>query len=255
MSRKTASKGRLPLFALVTVGIALMVVLSASPASATSIVIPGTNAAIEGNTNNVFPFSIGLSSQRYQQAYGAAGFGSDSQFIDAILFRPDATVGFAFSSTLPNVQIDLSTTTAAVDGLSSTFASNVGANNTTVFSGALSLSSAFSGPAGGPKTFDILITLTTPFLYNPLLGNLLLDVRNFGGGTTTPFDAVNTSGDAVSRVFASPGGVGNATGTVDSFGLVTQFQTSPAAAVPEPISLVLVGSGCAAAVLRRRRRS
>ena len=67
--------------------------------------------------------------------------------------------------------------------------------------GPLALSSAFTGPTGGPKDFDIVINFTTPFLYNPFLGNLLLDVRNFGGGLTTQFDAQFTAGDAVRRAY------------------------------------------------------
>src|SRR5262249_11060995 len=117
------------IFGLVSIGIALMGVLFAAAASATSIVIPGGNAATEGNDNNAFPFDItpfGQSSQRYQQVYAASAFGPDPVFIDALLFRPDALFGAAFSSTLPNVQIDLSTTAAAVDALSSTFSNNVG---------------------------------------------------------------------------------------------------------------------------------
>src|SRR5207249_8841041 len=109
------------------------------------------------------------------------------------------------TSTLPDIQIDLSTTSAGDDGLSTTYANNVGADDTVVFTrGALTLSSAFTGPPDGPKDFDIIITLTTPFLYNPALGNLLLDVRNFGGGFTTVLDAVpNQTGDGVSPVWIS----------------------------------------------------
>jgi hypothetical protein len=109
--------------------------------------------------------------------------------ITGLAFRPDAFTGAAFSTTLSNVSIFLTTTTNAPDALSSTFANNEGADKTLVHSGSLSLSSADTGPAGGPKAFDIVINLTTPFLYNPGSGNLLLEVQNFGGGTTTFFDA------------------------------------------------------------------
>ena len=63
--------------------------------------------------------------------------------------------------------------------LSSTFASNVGGDDTTVYSGPLSLSSAFTGPADGPKDLDIAVKLQTPFLYDPAVGNLLLDIKGF----------------------------------------------------------------------------
>jgi hypothetical protein len=52
----------------------------------------------------------------------------------------------------------LSTTSANPNALSTTFANNIGADDTVVFgAGALALSSAFTGPAGGPKNFDIVI--------------------------------------------------------------------------------------------------
>jgi len=239
--------------------------LTAPRACAQIVVAPGANAAVEGNINNFFPFNIGDSANfdRYQQVYGASEFTSlptGGLLITQIAFRPDAIGGAAFSSTLPNVQINLSTTSTAVDAMSDTFASNVGANDTVVFSGALSLSSAFTGPAGGPKDFDILINLSTPFLYDPSAGNLLLDVRNFGGGTTTPFDAENTVGDGVSRVATYADGVNPATGDFrDSVGLVTRFTFAPdIGVVPEPGTLALAGTGLlplAGAVVRRKRRN
>jgi hypothetical protein len=127
-----------------------------------------------------------------------------------------------------------------------TFDSNVGLDNTVVYGrGALALSSSFIGPAGGPKTFDILITLTTPFFYNPANGNLLLDIKNFGGGTTTFFDAQSNNTDAVFRLYSNSPGPNNvnaptATG-FDTIGLVTEFVT----VVPEPASwaLILLGGG------------
>jgi hypothetical protein len=110
-----------------------------------------------------------------------------------------------------------------------------------VHSGPLSLSSANSGPAGGPKAFDIVINLTTGFLFNPTFGNLLLEVQNFSGGMTTTFDGENTFGDPVSRVVTLDlNGVNDATGTPDTFGLVTEFLAT--IAVPEPTSIAIFGS-------------
>ena len=219
-----------------------------------TVVVPNSARTTEGNANNSYPFNItpfGLPSQRYQQLYAASQFGGGG-LITQIIFRPDATFGSAFMSTLPDIQIDLSTTSAADDGLSPTYANNVGADDTIVFArGALTLSSAFTGPPDGPKDFDIIITLTTPFFYNPALGNLLLDVRNFGAGTTTSFDAVFTSGDGVSRLFNQ--NVNGTTGSTDSLGLVTGFNI-----VPEPgTAMLLAGGGTLLALFggcRRRQR-
>ena len=230
-------------------------------AYAQSVVVPGAQTAAEGNSNNGFPFNItpfGHASMRYQQVYGAAEFAVGGPIvIHQIVFRPDGDpfVGGAFASVLPNVQIDLSTTGAAVDGLNPTFAVNVGANNQTVFSGALALSSSYTGPAGGPKDFDIVINLSNPFVYDPSQGNLLLDVRNFGAGTTTQFDSQQTLGDQTSRIYAF--NVGSLVGTDDgnSAGLVTKFNYRQSlSAVPEPASMTLLTAGLAPLALRRFRR-
>jgi hypothetical protein len=219
------------------------------------VIVPGGLTSVEGNSNNGFPFNLGgfgLTSQRYQQVYAASEFGSVPVLITGIAFRPDAQFGGAFSAILSNVQIDLSTTTAAPDSLSATFSNNIGADVTTVRSGSLPLSSSFTGPAGGPKDFDIVIPFTTPFLYDPTLGNLLLDVRNFSSGTTTTFDA-EASIDSISRLF-SLDGVGATSGLLDTSGVVTKFQVSGSTpAVPEPSSFLLLTTGLAMFGLGRFR--
>ena len=233
----------------------------------TMVVVPFFDTTTEGNDNNGFPFNIGNSSMRYQQVYGATDFVlggvATPQNITQIAFRPDASAGGAFSSTLLSIQIDLSTTSKAPDGLSTTFADNVGANDTVVFPrGPLALSSSNSGPAAGPKAFDIVVNLSTPFLYDPTKGNLLLDVRNFSGGTATFLDAQITQGDSISRVLSGwPGStVSSSTGTADTIGLVTQFTFGAASVVPEPPTGTLIGVGAGmmfgyrSLLVRRRRR-
>ena len=236
---------------------ALLLLGAINPAHAITptVVVPNSLTTTEGNSNNGYPFDLGqtgLSSQRYQQLYAGSQF-SGGGLITQIVFRPDATAGQAFTSTLSDIQIDLAYTNAADDGLSTTYANNITAGDTVVFArGPLTLSSAFTGPPNGPKDFDIIITLTTPFLYNPALGNLLLDVRNFGGGSTTFFDAVATTGDGVSRVYNQ--NVNGTTGSTDTSGLVTGFVI-----VPEPgtAALLLAGGGTLLAWFagcRRRQR-
>ena len=235
---------------------AVLLLGAVNPAHAITptVVVPNGNAMVEGNSNNGYPFDLGqtgLTSQRYQQVYAASQFGGGG-LITQIIFRPDAFAGNAFTSTLPDIQIDLAYSSAPDDGLSTTYANNITAGDTIVFArGPLALHSAFTGPPDGPKDFDIVITLTTPFFYNPALGNLLLDVRNFGAGSTTVFDAVFTSGDGVSRVYSQ--NVNFTTGSTDTLGLVTGFNI-----VPEPgTAMLLAGGGTLLALFggcRRRRR-
>ena len=226
---QSANTGKRPLgiFVRATV-ISLALLFIASPTFGATIVVPNSLVATEGDYANGFPFRIGSNSMRYQQVFDAADFGalSGPELITQISFRPDLTDGAAFNTTLTNIQINLSTTTAGPDGLSSTFAINVGGDDTIVFSGQLSLSSAHAGPVQGPMVFDIIIDLQTPFIYDPSSGNLLLDVRNFDGGITTFFDAVQVA-DPVSRVFSALlAGVNNPIGSADTAGLIAQFATT-----------------------------
>jgi hypothetical protein len=247
---------------------ATLVLLAALPivphARGASIVVPGSADGVEGDQGNLFPFSDGsvpgISSQRYQQVYGASAFSSASGplLITDIFFRPDATLlGAPFSTTIPSIQINLSTTSAPVDGLSFTFADNVGANDTIVFNGALTLSTAYTGPSGGPKDFDISIHLSTPFTYDPAAGNLLLDVRNFGASVTDRFDTAGDLNDSVSRVYTSNDGrdVNSSTATfTGTEGLVTRFDFTPAPATPLPAAAWAAAPLIALLPLARRRR-
>jgi hypothetical protein len=202
-----------------------------------TVVVPSARKTTEGNAENFFPLDLGdlgLHSQRYQQVYKASEFTSFGGPIRVteIAFRPDPFWGDAFQTTLPGVEIHLSTTSKVPDGLSTTFASNLGADDTLVFNGSLQLSSSFTGPVDGPKAFDVRIVLTTPFVYDPTAGNLLLDIRNLQGGTTTILDAEMQFGDTTSRVYsyAVPDSVLNPTGFLggtSSVGLVTEFTVIP----------------------------
>ncbi len=205
-----------------------------SGAHAAEIVVPNANAAVEGDSDNFLPF-IFTFEVRYQQVYTSSEFDPALHTITEIRLRPNFNAQFPPSVLFPNVVVVLSTTSAPVDGLSTAFADNLGTDATTVFQGPLTLSGDFSGPPGGPKDFDYVIPLSTPFPYDPTAGNLLLDILKSPSADGLSMDAVSPPGDPVSRLIAV-GMTGAMTGTQDSTGLVTQFVATVVALSDAPLN-------------------
>jgi hypothetical protein len=234
----------------------VLVVLRAAPAAIPLIVVPNNLENTEGNSGSYMPFHIGNNSMRFQQVFDASqfsSFGSDTWRIGAVSFRVDSTPGGGggpFTSTLTNIQLSLSTTTLGPDSLSPVFAQNIGSDEKIVFGPrSVSLSSGFS-PMSAPQLFEIHFFFNDrPFIYNPTNGNLLLDVRNFAGGLTTFFDAVDVTNDVTSSVWALSANA--LTGMIDTKGLVVQFEANP---IPEPGTLALTALGTIAGFIFFRSR-
>jgi PEP-CTERM motif len=231
-------------------------------ARAVAIVAPNGYEAVDGDTGNLFPFfatSVTNDSMRYQQVYDASEFATIAPgggMITEIAFRAHSESP-PFAGALASVQIDLSTTAAVADGLSTVFADNIGSDVTTVF-GPAPFAISSRQPANFTSTakpFEIVFPLLTPFFYDPALGNLLLELRIPVQAAqpvlaTTAFDGTISGSDATSRVYSYSNGVDSPTADqIDTYGLITRFTATP---VPEPGTLALVAVGLA--VLAHRRR-
>jgi hypothetical protein len=214
--------------------------LTAMSASA-DVVVGSPPSSGQGNC---FPFGCSYNTE-YQQVYNSGQFAGIMTITDLEFFNTQVD-NSATSMNTGTWTISLSTTTADWNTISSTYASNIGLDNTQVFSGNLFQAWAFG------DTLHIL--LTTPFTYNPLSGNLLMDV--VGSGVSAPggniFFDVNGSNSYFSRVFCYSG-IACSDGAVGTgYGLVTGFSTG--SSVPEPATEALFGLGIAVFGLVARRR-
>jgi hypothetical protein len=220
-----------------------------------TIVVPNVNASVVGNDMDA---SDGSGDFRSQELLGAAQFAAVSGpiLIDQLSLRAVPGTG-PLDFTMASLDLYLSTSpkfpNASGPLMSDTFADNVGPDNTLVFSGLFTASSpGCAGPGVCP--FDTNITFTTPFLYNPANGRLLLDLK------VTGYSGVDGETDAV--LFAGPNGgsVANVVGSLnDTSGGLTFggdiFQLRYTAAAPEPAPAALMFIGVAALALVRRHRS
>ena len=138
---------------------------------------PGATA----NTPGAAPFLVITNlapSLRYQQVYSASDFQHvGSPFlITELRFEGAYQFGSTFIDVeLANIQLSLSSSQRALNGLSTVFAENVGSNEQLVFSGSLHFW------ADGRSAFDIHVPLQHPYLYDPGQGNLLLNRPRLAG--------------------------------------------------------------------------
>jgi len=196
------------------------------------------------NGSNAFPFSgpfYGYAGTDYQEAYASSDFSGpiDITGIDFLLGP-----GFKGQLYAGTYTLSFSIISDDIGSLSSTdLDGNIGSDNT-VFDVV-----TLGGNAPNVLTF----TGTTPFLYNPADGNLLLNisVANGTGGSSAAYQDSEGSGTGIARYqnFGLTNGVG--------YGLVTEFDSNVAmATTPEPGTLSLVVClGLVGLLVQRLRRT
>ena len=233
--------------ALLMVGV-LLVFAALTPATAGPVIV-GTPA--DAGTANCFPFGCKYDTYTngtYQQVYTQSLF-TGPITITGLEFYNTQNNGGATAMNTGTFTISLSTTAADWNTLSTVAASNIGSNNTQVFSGSLAQAWAFGE--------TLSIAFSTPFTYTPgANANLLLNVVATGIGDAAgdiSFDTNGYNGGALNgnTIFGR-----NYGGTVDrGYGLVTGFDTGagPTSATPEPATFAFLSAGLAGLSLLRKR--
>lgn len=244
------------------------VVSAASLAAQSSVDLPASASGSEGIS--LAGVTLGSFAFRTQIVVDAAAIAPGGAMLTGLRLRADRTVGPQPAVTIPNVTVSIGSTSVAVGGMSSTYASNITGTMTTVFQGSLNLP-AQGGDQYGPRSFDVFVPFNQTVLYVGSQGNLLVDLVGnnpvcFGlcnpfywldvaspGGTTSSLGLAGTmaSGETPFASVIASGGtdpllltVGNTLEFVTTLPLsvppaVSAFAIAP---LPGPIDLAALGA-------------
>ncbi|MCA8976689.1 MAG: hypothetical protein KDC98_18350 [Planctomycetes bacterium] len=188
--------------------------LAAAAAAQSTLVLPANAATTAGNASNAFPWgwtAANYGGLRHLGAYDAANFTTQSVtfpvLITRLRWRMNDTTSSHTGGTFAQATVALSTAAVDYSAVTTNFASNHGPDYTLCYSGPVTHAAATGNGTGVPGPFTVDVPLTTPFSYDPGLGDLLIDVdypggANFQGGTLPAMD-VQTTGSMASRVWGS----------------------------------------------------
>lgn len=219
-------------------------------AFAGTIVVPNAYTNSPGGSNGTEPSSP---TSIVSQALWASNQFPGPIEITGMFFRADPGFG-PVNFDISSLNVYLSTSPNTPSTMSTTFANNIGPDNTLVLSGTNIVWSDAGCSGPGVCPFDLGASLTTPFYYNPANGSLLVELVGTGFTGSGFTDAVVFGGPAggVARVTAT-GSTTAPTGTLAYGNSINEFTFT---AVPEPASLTMAAAGSAALLwLGLRRRS
>ncbi|MCA8964109.1 MAG: hypothetical protein KDC48_04455 [Planctomycetes bacterium] len=220
---------------------AIAMLALASFSAAQTVTLPANlGPGAEGSSSTGTLFSAISTGVRQQMIYGEASLPQGHLIITGLRFRHNGGTTVTTGGTWSGATVDMCTSVNAVGSVSTTFASNLGADLVNVYSGNIVVApTALAYP--GVNYVDI--TLSTPFVYTHG-GDLLIDVTlpaaGWGGGTTTTTDYHIPTGTPASRVYSTT--PTNATGSVNNgAGIVCELVYS---VDPQSALKGVTGYGC-----------
>ncbi|MFO1077336.1 MAG: hypothetical protein U1E73_06370 [Planctomycetota bacterium] len=181
--------------------------------SQSTVVIPAPAAAAAGNSSNAFPWgspAAGFPGLRLMAVYGTYNFTSQvisyPIVISELKWRPNIGAAAYSGGTFATATIQMSTSPTGWSAVTTNYATNHGADLTTVYSGAVVHTPTLGTGAWNLQSWCVDVQLQTPFFYDPAAGDLVIDVDypngSFTGGTVGQMDVVGTGANAA-RVYAS----------------------------------------------------
>ncbi|MCR9248747.1 MAG: PKD domain-containing protein [bacterium] len=221
-----------------------------------SVVVPDGAETNPGNSSNAFPWGTDASfwpGLRLMATYGAQNFTNQNVnfpiLISRLKWRPDNFAGARTGGQFAIATIELSTSPVGWAGVTTNYATNHGADRAVVYDAAID-GPVIHTPTPGPGSWTVQswcvdVQLSSPFLYDPSQGDLVIDVDyptgSFTGGNVGQMD-VQGAGSNSSRVFASSM-YPVANGTTQQHGPVVEVDYVPAAGLYSIFSADRTGGG------------
>ncbi len=222
-----------------------------------SFVVPGAYSSSEGD-HNYFLMNTFNEALTYQFLMDDSILGGlAGQQVTGIRFRLDGSQGswLANDFTLPDFEVRMAAGVEVAD-ISNTFANNFASSAMQVRDGQWTIPAGSFPSTGSPHGFGPEVSFDSPYVYTG--GNLLIDMRlviNPQPDTQLILDAVHVNGGPANGYgvgfAARHSGIPNATSGTQANFIVADLITAP---VPEPMTLLTLGSLTALLVRKRNRK-
>ncbi len=221
--------------------LALGIALTSAFAAAQSVVVPaGMDTTNPGTTTLAWRNSLFHFQMLYDQSHFLSQGINYPIVINRLQYRAGGGATSLGGDVYSGVTVQMSTSPSDWSTASTTFASNIGADVTTVFTGNVT---SLAAAGTSPNTYIIDIPLATPFTYDPTTQqDLLIDVDapNAPLPAGMPTMAASSNASHLARRISTTT-AGGATGSLSYFACVVLMDFTP---LPNAATAVPFGEGC-----------